>query len=114
MQGGQSSKTLHCYAELQGGARRHQSPLTEESYTSQASFLDLDELPVYDPKSETKHVFSGKRLKKPSGLYRTSGKRYVNADLNGAYNLIRKVAPKAFAEGVEECVVHLVRIALEK
>ena len=88
--------------------------LTEESYTSQASFLDRDKMPVYDPKDETKHVFSGKRLKKPRGLYRASGKRYINADLNGAYNIIRKVAPKAFAEGVEDFVVHPVRITLAK
>jgi putative transposase len=38
--------------------------LTEESYTSQASFLDHDELPVYDPKREEKPKFSGKRIKR--------------------------------------------------
>ena len=88
--------------------------LTEESYTSQASFLDGDEMPVYDPCSVAETKFSGKRLKKPRGLYRASGKRYINADLNGAYNIIRKVAPKAFAEGVEGLVVHPVRITLTK
>jgi hypothetical protein len=33
----------------------------EESYTSKASFLDLDEIPVYDPENKEEHVFSGRR-----------------------------------------------------
>jgi putative transposase len=36
--------------------------VTEESYTSKASFLDLDEIPVYDPNDKEQHVFSGKRI----------------------------------------------------
>jgi len=87
--------------------------LTEESYTSQASFLDRDELPVYDPKREDKPAFSGKRIKR--GLYHASDGRLINADINGASNIIRKVAPDAFGpKGVEECVVPPVRIALAK
>ncbi len=92
--------------------------ITEESYTSKASFLDRDPLPVRDPKDDTKHTFSGKRVKR--GLYRASGKRYINADVNGAYNIVRKVAPDAFtAEGVEDgratpYVVHPARITLAK
>jgi len=92
--------------------------ITEESYTSKASFLDRDQLPVRDPKDDTKHTFSGKRVKR--GLYRASGKRYINADVNGAYNIVRKVAPDAFtAEGVEDgraipYVVHPARITLAK
>jgi predicted site-specific integrase-resolvase len=75
--------------------------LTEESYTSQASFLDRDWLPTYDPNRKQEPKFSGKRVKR--GLYRASSTRYMNADLNGACNIIRKVAPKAFdAEGVED------------
>jgi hypothetical protein len=35
--------------------------VTEESYTSQASLLDLDPLPVRNNDGE-KHTFSGKRL----------------------------------------------------
>jgi putative transposase len=82
--------------------------LTEENYTSKASFLDLDELPAYDPEETEQHMFSGKRVKR--GLYRASGRRYINADVNGAYNIIRKVAPDAFAKGVEGAVVHPLRI----
>ena len=92
--------------------------ITEESYTSKASFLDRDPLPVCNPKDDTKHTFSGKRVKR--GLYRASGKRYINADVNGAYNIVRKVAPDAFtAEGVEDgratpYVVHPARMTLAK
>ncbi len=75
--------------------------LTEESYTSKASFLDRDPLPVRKPNDETKHAFSGKRLKR--GLYQASDGRLINADINGALNIIRKVAPDAFgSEGVED------------
>ena len=93
--------------------------LTEESYTSQASLLDLDEIPVYAPSRKEKPTFSGKRIKR--GLYRASNRRLINADINGAGNTIRKVAPNAFGtKGVEDgkarfshaLVVHPVRIVV--
>ncbi len=60
----------------------------EESYTSKASFLDLDEIPVYKPDSDTKYTFSGKRVKR--GLYRSKNGTLINADINGALNILRK------------------------
>ncbi len=92
--------------------------LTEESYTSKASLLDLDPLPVRMNDDETKYIFSGKRIKR--GLYRTADGRLINADINGSGNIIRKVAPDAFeSEGVEDgkgvlasLVVHPVRIVI--
>ena len=77
----------------------------EESYTSKASFLDLDPIPTYDPKDEREHFFSGERIKR--GLYRASDGRILNADVNGAYNILRKSSPKAFtdAKGVVASVV---------
>lgn len=86
--------------------------VTEESYTSKASFLDLDEMPVYNPQRVENPKFSGKRVKR--GLYRASGQQLINADVNGAYNIIRKCRPNAFAKGVAGAVVHPVRIALTK
>ncbi len=95
--------------------------ITEESYTSKASFLDRDPLPVRKPNDETTYTFSGKRVKR--GLYSASSGREINADINGAYNIIRKVAPDAFqqAEGVEDgkgvpasLVVHPVRIVIPR
>jgi len=74
--------------------------LTEESYTSVASLLDLDPMPKYDPKRTEKPTFSGKRVKR--GLYRAKDGRTLNADINGAGNTLRKVAPDAFGpQGVE-------------
>jgi IS605 OrfB family transposase len=94
--------------------------ITEESYTSKASLLDLDPLPVRKSGDETKHTFSGKRVER--GLYQASDRRYINADINGAGNIIRKVAPDAFgSEGVEDgkrvlasLVVHPVRIVIPR
>jgi putative transposase len=62
---------------------------TEESYTSKASFVDLDVLPTIGEKPDGWNE-SGKRVKR--GLYRTAQNRYINADCNGAANIIRKVA----------------------
>ncbi len=82
--------------------------ITEESYTSKASFLDADPLPVYGAADIP--AFSGKRVKR--GLYRAADGRHINADVNGAYNIIRKVAPDAFAQGSRGCVVHPIRLAV--
>jgi putative transposase len=62
---------------------------TEESYTSKASFLDLDFLPTYGEKPERWEP-SGRRVKR--GLYHTARKKLLNADCNGAANILRKVA----------------------
>ena len=59
---------------------------TEEAYTSKASFLDRDPLPVY---GEAEPVFSGKRVKR--GLYRAATGRLLNAEVNGSANIGRKV-----------------------
>jgi len=62
---------------------------TEESYTSKASFLDNDSLPKFGKKTEGWQP-SGKRTKR--GLYRAAQNQYINADANGAANIIRKVS----------------------
>lgn len=86
--------------------------ITEESYTSKASFLDHDPLPVYNfDREKDEHTFSGKRVKR--GLYRAANGRFINADCNGSYNIIKKVAPDAFTvKGVEDVAVHPVRIVV--
>ena len=60
--------------------------IQEESYTSKASFLDSDDIPVYGETANPK--FSGRRIKR--GLYRTGDGRLINADVNGSYNIMRK------------------------
>ena len=64
---------------------------TEEAYTSKASFLDGDSLPRYGEKPPEWKA-SGKRIKR--GLYRSADGTVINADLNGAGNILRKVASK--------------------
>jgi putative transposase len=84
----------------------------EESYTSKASFVDLDPIPTYKPNDETMHVFSGKRMGKRNRLYRTKDGRKICADINGAYNILRKRRPDAFAKGIAGFVVHPLRLAV--
>ncbi len=59
----------------------------EESYTSKASALDLDSIPVFGEKPEGWKP-SGRRVKR--GLYRSADGVKVNADANGAWNIGRK------------------------
>lgn len=60
----------------------------EESYTSKASCLDLDDIPVYNPGQPYTGAFSGKRVHR--GLYQFADGRIANADVNGAANILRK------------------------
>ena len=65
--------------------------LTEESYTSKCSFLDMESL-----KKQEKYL--GKRSKR--GLFKAANGKKYNADLNGALNIIRKVVgDSAFSSG---------------
>ena len=57
---------------------------TEESYTSKCSFFDNEEICSHDQ-------YQGKRIKR--GLFRTSNGKTINADVNGALNIIKKVIP---------------------
>ena len=69
--------------------------ITEESYTSKSSFLDLDTLPKFSDKSSTKPTFSGSRITR--GLYKTKN-IVINADVNGAYNILRKIDFNLFSK----------------
>ena len=60
----------------------------EESYSSKASCLDLDDIPVYNPEQPHTGTFSGKRIHR--GLYQFADGRIANADVNGACNILRK------------------------
>lgn len=59
----------------------------EESYTSKASFLNNDTIPVYGEQNNA-IVFSGTRIQR--GLYQTDDGRLINADVNGSYNIMKK------------------------
>ena len=60
----------------------------EESYTSKSSFWDRDDLPVYNADNPKEYPFSGRRLH--HGLYKTASGKTINADVNGALNIMRK------------------------
>ena len=77
------------------------TPITEE-YTSKCSFLDFESL-------EHHTKYAGKRIHR--GLFRSAKGTLINADVNAAYNIIRKVNPSAFdhlirAEGVVDVGLH--------
>lgn len=83
---------------------------TEESYTSKASFIDDDVMGVYG--DGLLKVFSGKR--KYRGLYVSKDGYYIQSDVNGAYNIMRKSVPwfhsrKSRKSGARDSVVYPAR-----
>ena len=60
----------------------------EESYTSKSSFWDRDDIPVYNDDNPGEYQFSGKRVHR--GQYKTASGKTINADVNGALNIMRK------------------------
>jgi putative transposase len=70
----------------------------EESYTSKASALDLDAIPTYEKGKSNVIPFSGKRINR--GLYKTSTDLLLNADVNGALNILRKEVGDSFIKSV--------------
>jgi putative transposase len=89
----------------------------EESYTSKASFLDLDLIPTYG-EEKNEPVFSGRRTKR--GMYKSKQGYKINADVNGSYNIMRKVLPNVFRDNgigdvnkiIMSLVVHPERIVV--
>ena len=77
--------------------------ITEESYTSGCSFLDNEEI--------CKGGYNkSRRIKR--GLFKSNKGVVINADVNGAYNIIRKVFPNAFADGIEGVDLHPIRVTV--
>ena len=70
----------------------------EESYTSKASFLHRDNLPVWAKDDKTVYVFRGKRQYR--GWYRCEDGQCLHADINGALNILRKADVVAFPTGL--------------
>ncbi len=62
--------------------------VNEESFTSKASFKDLDPLPKYKKGYKNEVKFSGKRITR--SFYRRDSGEVINADVNGSYNILRK------------------------
>ena len=79
--------------------------LQEESYTSKCSSLDLEKI-------EKHEEYLGKRVKR--GLFRTKKGKLINADVNGACNILRKYKSKSDGDlsltDVSGVINHPVRI----
>jgi putative transposase len=74
--------------------------LNEESYTSKCSFLDLESINKHD-------VYKGLRIKR--GLFKSFEGKLINADVNASYNILRKVVPNVFTDGIEGVSVHPIK-----
>ncbi len=74
---------------------------TEESYTSGTSFLD-NELPIKD------NYDKSRRIKR--GLFKSNKGSLINSDVNGSYQIIKKVFPKAFADEIVGVYLHPIRV----
>lgn len=76
---------------------------TEESYTSGTSFLD-GESPVKE--------FYDKKRRIYRGLFRSNQGVFINADVNAGYQIMKKVFPNEFSDGIEGVVLHPVRVTI--
>ena len=83
--------------------------VVEESYTSKASFIHQDFIPVYDPDNKKTYKFSGYR--KTRGNYVNKGDvviKEINADMNGALNILRKSMKRKWDDNYyQSCVGNL-------
>lgn len=70
---------------------------TEESYTSGTSFLDGEQ-----PKKENYN----KERRLYRGLFKSNCGKSINADVNGAYQIMKKVVPDVFDKGIEDVGLH--------
>ena len=71
--------------------------MVDESYTSGTSFLDKED-PVKENYNKNRRIHRG--------LFRSNKGEYINADVNGAYQILKKVVPNAFANGIEGAGSH--------
>ena len=77
--------------------------ITEESYTSGTSFLD-NELPIKENYNKNRRIYRG--------LFVSNNNVRINADVNGAYQIMKKVFPKAFSNGIEGVGLHPFKVDL--
>ena len=79
----------------------------EEAHTSKCSFLDGESI-------EHHKKYAGKRIKR--GIFRSAKGILINADVQGALNIIKKAIPKAFskenADEIEGVGLHPMRCTL--
>lgn len=69
--------------------------VTEESYTSKCSFLDNEPLQKHEN-------YQGSRIKR--GLFKSATAKLINADANGAFNILRKVIGNFNFDPIQVCI----------
>ena len=67
----------------------------------------MDDIPTYVKGNNTKYSFSGNRVKR--GLYKTKDGIILNADVNGAFNIIRKAIQ---TQGLN-CLIDMSKISIK-
>ena len=77
--------------------------MTEEAYTSGTSFLDNED-PVKENYNKERRVHRG--------LFIADCGKNINADVNGAYQILKKVIPDAFSKGIEGAGSHPIRLEI--
>ena len=77
--------------------------ITEESYTSGTSFLDGEE-PVKENYDKSRRVHRG--------LFVSNNGTKINADVNGAYQIMRKVFPNIYTDGIQGVALHPIRVSV--
>jgi len=70
---------------------------TNESYTSGTSFLDY-ESPVKANYDKSRRIYRG--------MFQSNNGTLINSDVNGSYQIMKKVFPNAFANGIEGVGCH--------
>ena len=73
--------------------------VTEESYTSKCSFLDNESLCKHES-------YCGRRIHR--GLFKSSNAKLINADVNGALNILRKVIGNYDYDPIKVCSTPLI------
>ena len=77
--------------------------ITEESYTSGTSFLD-NELPIKANYNKSRRIYRG--------LFKSNNGRFINSDVNGSLQIMKKVFPNAFSHGIEDYGFNPIRVGL--
>lgn len=75
--------------------------VNEEGYTSGTSFVDEEE-PIKENYNKSRRIYRG--------LFIGNNGIQINADVNGAYQIMKKVIPNAFANGIEGAGLHSLTI----
>ncbi len=76
---------------------------TDENYTSGTSFLDGEE-PIKSNYNKSRRIHRG--------LFKSNTEVLINADVNGSYQIMKKVFPNAFANGIEGVGLHPLSIKI--